>query len=178
MGAVYIRVARLITSSNLSDSNFSPNHFERKLSTVNLNPALYNIKDRINLGDHQISEDIINILTNGSKIQDKTGSAYCLWSYNTVTEQWMVILNGHNSVFQAEIVAIREACIRACQFSKQSTIWSDSNSSLLSASSFKSESPIPYYIQQILHNSTTINLAWVKAQDGTPGNESADHLAK
>ncbi|GBN98103.1 hypothetical protein AVEN_76763-1 [Araneus ventricosus] len=39
-------------------------------------------------------------------------------------------------------------------------------------------SPIAQDIQQILHNSTTITLAWIKAHDGTPGNEAAVILAK
>ncbi|GBN29860.1 hypothetical protein AVEN_225081-1 [Araneus ventricosus] len=40
------------------------------------------------------------------------------------------------------------------------------------------KSPITQVIQWILHNSTTITLAWVKALDGTPGDEAANILAK
>ncbi|GBM27945.1 hypothetical protein AVEN_146164-1 [Araneus ventricosus] len=86
--AVCIRISRLNTPSNLSDSNFSPDHFERKIPTADFHPALFNIEDRINLCDHHISEDTANFFTDGSKTQDKSGSAYCLWGNNTATEQW------------------------------------------------------------------------------------------
>ncbi|GBN63775.1 hypothetical protein AVEN_139499-1 [Araneus ventricosus] len=76
-------VSRLNISSNLSDTNLSPDHFERKISTINFHPALFSIEDRINLGDHHILKDTINFFTDGSKIQDsneqdKIGSVYCL----------------------------------------------------------------------------------------------------
>ncbi|GBN04304.1 hypothetical protein AVEN_188260-1 [Araneus ventricosus] len=71
--AVYVRVSRLDIPSNLSDSNLYPDHFERKVSTANFHPALFNIEERISLGDHHISEDAINFFSDDSKIQDNTG---------------------------------------------------------------------------------------------------------
>ncbi|GBM67097.1 hypothetical protein AVEN_67599-1 [Araneus ventricosus] len=55
MEAAYVRVSRLNIPSNLWNSNSSPDHFETKLSTTNFHPALFNIEDRINLGDNHIS---------------------------------------------------------------------------------------------------------------------------
>ncbi|GBN99378.1 hypothetical protein AVEN_59028-1, partial [Araneus ventricosus] len=83
-----------------------------------------------------------------------------------------------NSVFQAELIAIKEACTWASQSNQPIKIWTDSEFILHSISSLKTNSPLAQDIQSILLNSPTIKLGWIKAHGGHAGNEAADLLAK
>ncbi|GBM82047.1 hypothetical protein AVEN_56190-1 [Araneus ventricosus] len=90
----------------------------------------------------------------------------------------MAQLKPHNSVFQAELIAIKEACNWDSQSNQPIKIWTDSESSIHSISSLKTSSPLAQDIQSILLNSPNIKLRCIKAHVGHAGNESADLLAK
>ena len=109
---------------------------------------------------------------------DKTGSAFCVMEDETTKYEWMAQLHPSNTVFQAELLAIQEACRWASNTNEQVKIWSDSESSLHSIASIATKSPIAQLTQETLLNSTNINLGWIKAHVGYSGNEAADALAK
>ncbi|GBM92662.1 hypothetical protein AVEN_47973-1 [Araneus ventricosus] len=83
-----------------------------------------------------------------------------------------------NTVFQAELLAIKEACLWASKTNQQIKVWSDSESSLHSIASIDTKSPIAQQTQEILLKSTNIKLGWIKAHVGYSGNEAADVQAK
>ncbi|GBL76055.1 hypothetical protein AVEN_234363-1 [Araneus ventricosus] len=83
-----------------------------------------------------------------------------------------------NTVFQAELLAIQEACLWASKTNQQIKVWSDSESSLHSIASIDTKSPIAQQTQEILLKSTNIKLGWIKAHVGYSANEAADVLAK
>ncbi|GBO05144.1 hypothetical protein AVEN_266012-1 [Araneus ventricosus] len=90
----------------------------------------------------------------------------------------MTQLSYFNTFFQAELLAIQEACIWASKANQQIKVWSDSESSLHSIASIDTKSPIAQQTQEILLNSTNIKLGWIKAHVGYSGNDAADVLAK
>ncbi|GBM90312.1 hypothetical protein AVEN_116303-1 [Araneus ventricosus] len=90
----------------------------------------------------------------------------------------MAHLNPFNTVFQAELLAIQEACLCASKTNQQIKVWSDSESSLHSIASIDTKSPIAQQTQEILLKSTNIKFGWVSAHVGYSGNEAADVLAK
>ncbi|GBM69877.1 hypothetical protein AVEN_154514-1 [Araneus ventricosus] len=114
----------------------------------------------------------------GSKIGDKTGSAFCAMEEDTTKYEWMAQLNPFNTVFQAELLATQEACLWASKTNQQIKVWSDSESSLHSIASIDTKSPIAQQTQEILLKSTNIKLGWIKAHVGYSGIEAADVLAK
>ncbi|GBM84338.1 hypothetical protein AVEN_99916-1 [Araneus ventricosus] len=88
---------------------------------------------------------------------------------------WQGKLDRSNSVFQAEILAIRMA---ASSLHRQIKIWTDSLSSLMAILNPKSHHSIVREIQTLLLSHKHIHLRWLKAHVGYLGNEYADHLAK
>ncbi|GBL74233.1 hypothetical protein AVEN_235240-1 [Araneus ventricosus] len=161
--AVYVRVTRFGKANHLKDQNFDPKDFEGKVSTVKFLPDPFDLEDCVSF-DHIFNTDgPINTYTDGSKIDDRTGCAFCVRKNNISITQWMSQLKPHNSVFQAELIAIKEACTQASQSNQPIKIWTDSESSLHSISSLKTNSPFAHDIQNILLNSRNIKLGCIKA---------------
>ncbi|GBM92307.1 Putative protein in type-1 retrotransposable element R1DM [Araneus ventricosus] len=146
--AVYVRTARLCKTSNYNNINFNPNNYEDGTTSTKLHPEIFQLEDRISLKKQFLPVPGLNIYTDGSKIEDKTGSAFC------------------------------KACLWASKTNQKIKVWSDSESSLHSIASIDTKSPISQQTQEILLKSTNIKLGWIKAHVGYSGNEAADVLAK
>ncbi|GBM76765.1 hypothetical protein AVEN_271790-1 [Araneus ventricosus] len=85
---------------------------------------------------------------------------------DTTKYEWMAQLSPFNTVFQADLLAIQEACLWASKTSQQIKVWPDSESSLHSIASIDTKSPIAQQTQEILLKSTNIKLGWIKAHVG------------
>ncbi|GBM89215.1 hypothetical protein AVEN_117329-1 [Araneus ventricosus] len=64
------------------------------------------------------------------KINNQTGSAYCAISNEVVIKTWKVKLSPANTVFQAEILALKAAIKWVITANEKVNIWSDSEYSL------------------------------------------------
>ncbi|GBM47302.1 hypothetical protein AVEN_172245-1 [Araneus ventricosus] len=82
------------------------------------------------------------------------------------------------TVFQAEILALKEAIEWSNTANEEVNIWSDSESSLQALKLFYVKSKIIQEAQMVLLGNARINFDWVKAHIGIKGNEIADTLAK
>ncbi|GBM20795.1 hypothetical protein AVEN_108246-1 [Araneus ventricosus] len=175
---VYVRTARLRKISNYNNINFNSNNYEDGTTSTKFHPAIFQLEDRISLKKQFLPLSGLNIYTDGSKIEDKTGSAFCVMEEDTTKYEWMAQLSPFNTVFQAELLGIREACLWASKTHQQIKVWSDSESSLHSIASIDTKSPIAQQTQGILLKSTNIKLGWIRAQVGYSGNEAADVLPR
>ncbi|GBM49237.1 hypothetical protein AVEN_59300-1 [Araneus ventricosus] len=108
----------------------------------------------------------MNIYTDVSKLDDRKGCAFCDRENNISTSQWMAQLKPHNSVFQAELIDIKEAYFWASQSKQPIKIWTDSKSNINSIPSLKTNSPLAQDIQNNLLNSPNIKLGWIKSHVG------------
>ncbi|XP_035227611.1 uncharacterized protein LOC118199857 [Stegodyphus dumicola] len=118
--------------------------------------------------------------TDGSKQDAGVGSAFLLTHHNEVITSWKGHLQPHNSIFQAEALAILKAIAHAARFNYRSPIiCTDSQSTLHAIKNHRHTSPIIKDIQSLLqqHRSNPARLIWVKAHVGLAGNEAADALA-
>ncbi|GBL94760.1 hypothetical protein AVEN_244744-1, partial [Araneus ventricosus] len=176
--AVYVRTARLRKTSNYNNINFNPNNYEDGTTSTKFHPAIFQLEDRISLKKQFLPVPGLNIFTDGSKIEDKAGSAFCVMGEDATKYEWMAQLSPFNTVFRAELLAIQEACLWASKTNQQIKVWSDSESSLHSIALIDTKSPIAQQTQEILLKSTNIKLGWIKAHVGYSGNEAADVLAK
>ncbi|GBM51581.1 hypothetical protein AVEN_825-1 [Araneus ventricosus] len=104
-------------------------------------------------------------------MENKTGSALCVMEEDTTKYEWMAQLSPFNTVFQAELLAIQEACLWTSKTKQQVKAWSDSESSLHSIASIDTESPIAQQTQEILLKSINIKLGWIRAHVGYSSNE-------
>ena len=120
--------------------------------------------------------------TDGSKMKNQTGFGLGITRENILIASKNGQLDEDNSVFQAEVKAIQEACIILREEgTREVTIFSDSQSALLALSSIltRSETVIDC-ISSLNKLSVTadVELKWVKAHADHTGNEYADMEAK
>ncbi|XP_055943516.1 uncharacterized protein LOC129974207 [Argiope bruennichi] len=173
--AAYVRLKQQIS---LDGRGFPPADYEEKPATTRLHPAAFQLEDRISFTKTVSQEEETNIYTDGSHLNNQTGCAFCVIKNEEITSDWMGKLRNENSVFQAELTAIKEACHWAINQDLQIKIWSDSESSLHSIQAINTKSAIAQEIQEVLLNSTNIRLGSVKAHADNKGYEIADQLAK
>ncbi|GBM54249.1 hypothetical protein AVEN_225639-1, partial [Araneus ventricosus] len=94
-----------------------------------IHPALFNLEDRISqVGQGSSNRTPIEVYTDGSKINDQTGSVFCVIANEAVTKTWKAKLSPANPVFQAE--AFKKAIECTNTANEEVNIWSDSESNL------------------------------------------------
>ncbi|KAL0812023.1 hypothetical protein ABMA28_009417 [Loxostege sticticalis] len=125
------------------------------------------------------------IYTDGSKHDDRVGAAFILThsAGDRVAVRKKFKLHDCCSVFQAELLAIREACAYAVQNSiLKAIIISDCKSALMELQNVGSRNRFAVAIQKSLiqarRTGIAVEFAWVKAHVGFGGNEEVDEAAK
>ncbi|GBM54092.1 hypothetical protein AVEN_247706-1 [Araneus ventricosus] len=126
-----------------------------------------------------IQDAEFEVYTDGSRIDNETGLAVCIFQQDNNISNFLFKLNSYNSVFQAELEAIHFACNWTLQNNSKINIHTDSLSSILAIQSANSRSGFVYTVKQdIFKAKHLVGLSWVKAHVGIPGNEWADQQAK
>ncbi|GBO09164.1 hypothetical protein AVEN_23386-1 [Araneus ventricosus] len=105
--AAYVRTARRRKTSNYNNISFNPNNYKDDTTSTKFPPAIFQLEDRISPKKQFLPVPGLNIYTDGSKMDDKTGSAFCVKEEDTTKYEWMAQLRPLNTVFQAELLAIR-----------------------------------------------------------------------
>ncbi|GBM55193.1 hypothetical protein AVEN_182145-1 [Araneus ventricosus] len=142
-----------------------------------IHPANFDLEDRVSIVSepHPPSDAIY---TGGSHLEGERGCAFCVIQKNVQIHQWTAKLSPHNTVFQAETLAIEEAINWANSKGISTSIWGDSESALRAISSFKSSNPLIQETEQALLQNSSMQLNWIKAHVGFLGNEAANNIAK
>lgn len=121
------------------------------------------------------------VYTDGSKIDDRVASAFIIIRNETIIFQGACRLSNHSSVFQAELIAIRQAaeCLKDVENLVNVDFHVDSQAAL--------QSLCQDFIESIVVHSTMLALSelgpgvrlfWVRAHNGNRYNELVDDLAK
>ncbi|GBN58416.1 hypothetical protein AVEN_758-1, partial [Araneus ventricosus] len=127
----------------------------------------------------QITNADFEVYTDGSRMEDETGFSVCTFQNNQNMDNFLYKLKSHNSVFQAEMAAIRHAANWAAKNNYKINIHTDSLSSIMALKSAHSRSQFVNNSKQDLYLAKNlVGLSWVKAHVGIPGNEWADQQAK
>ena len=125
----------------------------------------------------------LNIYTDGSKIDQRVGAGYVMYHFRSRIREEKFNLPEYATVFQAELLAIREAAIGLKQMGefRYVRILVDSQAALHSLILRRVESRLVMETITALNEAAegrTIILNWTMAHVGTTGNEYADELAK
>ena len=128
----------------------------------------------------------INVYTDGSKYHGKIGAGFTIYEVHTPTVAEKFRLPDYTSVFQAEMLAIKEGTKKLLNFHKNfkyAKYFVDSQAALLALSSNEVSSKLVKETYSLLNELVTnkkvkITLEWTKAHVGIKGNEEADKLAK
>lgn len=124
------------------------------------------------------------IYTDGSKMNQKTGSGVAVFKNGLALESIVARLNKEATVFQAELHAIQLAmdCLLSKRIRDETiSVFSDSQAALKALEKFKDCNRTTLAIKRNLRSlkiTNEINFNWIKAHAGNHGNEEADRLAK
>ncbi|XP_035226462.1 uncharacterized protein LOC118198796 [Stegodyphus dumicola] len=145
------RVLKLGEDGVLWEQHHFAEDFEKHKPVTQGHPAETHLKKCI-LGHYVTPKDNHTaIFTDSSKTETGTGSAFCVLKGNTAGYKWKRRLGIRNSVFQAELAALKAAI----NYVKRKrlihiTIYSDSASSLDAIKGYKSRSQYVQEIRKIL----------------------------
>ncbi|GBO00091.1 hypothetical protein AVEN_263803-1 [Araneus ventricosus] len=101
----------------------------------------------------------------GSKLEEQTDFAYCVFENGNLTHQWLFKLSKKNSFFRTELLAIKEACIWASKNNNNVKIWSDSESGFKAVAHFQRQAQYhnkskPFYPVTPPFNSDELKHTW------------------
>ncbi|GBN26917.1 hypothetical protein AVEN_111679-1 [Araneus ventricosus] len=175
--ATYARVARARSSSNVFTVIFNPTDYESKSSGIHINPPNFLLHNQISFAENHRDSGAKAIYTDGSKMDEGTLSAYCIFENYGIIVSWQGKLDHSNSVFQAEILVIKMAIEAASFLHRPIKLWTGSLSSLM-ATILNPTMVWCERFQTLMLAQKHIHLRWLKAHVGYFGNECADELAK
>ncbi|GBM28951.1 Putative protein in type-1 retrotransposable element R1DM [Araneus ventricosus] len=119
-----VRVGRLGRNSDYEGIHFDHESYEQPSPPSTLHPALFILEDRITHGGQVPSNRTpTEVYTDGSKINDQKGSAFCVIANEAITKTWKAKLSPANTVFQAEMLALKAAIEWANTANEDVNIW-------------------------------------------------------
>ncbi|GBN89884.1 hypothetical protein AVEN_135850-1 [Araneus ventricosus] len=162
--ATYVQVARARSSSNFFTVIFSPTDYESKSSGIHIHPHNFLLHNQISFAENHRVSGAKAIYTDGSKTDEGTGSAYCILENYGIIASWHGKLDHINSVFLAEILAIKMAIEAASSLRRPIKIWTHSLSNLMAILNPKSHHSMVGEIQTLLFSHKHIHLRWLFRQ--------------
>ncbi|XP_035231868.1 uncharacterized protein LOC118203694 [Stegodyphus dumicola] len=172
---------RLGKDYKLWNRNLHTSEYMHKIFDYPCHPAQHNLAENIYTQTLLCRQNSIAIYTDGSKTKDGTGCGLCTMIDGEIKYRWKRRLNPNNTVYQAELSAIKKAIDLSYSHQETVYIYSDSLSSIAAIEGPASRDPFVLNIQRALVN-LPLNyrpiISWVPAHTGVVGNELADEQAK
>ncbi|GBN18184.1 hypothetical protein AVEN_211464-1 [Araneus ventricosus] len=164
---------------HIPNHSHAPEDFEEIESGWSSHPSSHLHPDQISLQDGGNLVETTAIYTDGSKLENGVGAAFCLVENSTIVHSWSTELRLENTVFQAELLALKEAVQFALPLAtKTIKIFTDNKASILAVSNPKSSNKMARTVFSTLLKNPNMYLHWIKAHVGYFGNETADALSK
>ncbi|GBN64716.1 hypothetical protein AVEN_44791-1 [Araneus ventricosus] len=118
--------------------------------------------------------------SDGSEAEFGVGCTFCVFESLDITRIWSSRLSNKNTVFQAEIIALRELIKFSKNFNTDQVIKIHVNNTAVIQAVFnlKKTNKIAREISTILLDNSNIEIISIKAHNGYKGKEGTDTLAK
>ncbi|XP_035213907.1 uncharacterized protein LOC118187742 [Stegodyphus dumicola] len=183
--AIYSTISQLQDPITHEDISYDPQEYETKPPPYNRHPATPHTRIKFTpiTNSQQRNNTSTIAYTDGSKIDDKVGCGVYIPIQNNIAEdiKWKGFLKNNNTVFQAELAAIKYAIAIASENNISNLlIKTDSQAALLAIKDPNNRSPIAFQINQDSISSpiNSITIEWIKGHNQIEGNDIADNLAK
>ncbi|KFM80483.1 Hypothetical protein in type-1 retrotransposable element R1DM, partial [Stegodyphus mimosarum] len=164
----------------VASATFDPNDYEVDIDLWHEHPAT---RISIPYSLQKPCGDEMEIYTDGSGLEGRVGAAFVVLYYGVEIHEERYRLGDLNTVFQAELFAIKKALEWCVQFrkGKYTSIHTDSLSSLLALTNTSHRHFLVNGIKDLYRQAITtqtVKFKWIKAHVGHHGNELADDRAK
>lgn len=141
------------------------------------------INERIEWNAAHALNQRFEIFVDRSNLKGRVGAAFCTFSKGHMSFQKAIILPDHSSVFQDEMVPIREVVkwvLEAVLREDAIHIFSDSQAALKALAGSSGHAELTTVTRKIIpeKGNGNLRLHWIKDHAGVPGNETVDRLAK
>ncbi|GBL74923.1 hypothetical protein AVEN_243749-1 [Araneus ventricosus] len=115
--AIYINVKCLRKEIEFEGLSYQPKDYEEKIKNLTTHPSLFNIINQISTTEPYKGDNSLMFFTDGSKTELRTRCSYCAFKNGIKVLEWKGKLETFLTVFQAELMGLKEAIIRASQAS-------------------------------------------------------------
>ena len=137
-------------------------------------------------GYHHPEITDINIYTDGSKTKEHTGAGYVIFKRKAERYSNSIRMPMENTVFQAEVLAIREAIKEYITLRHDTEtsvkVFTNSQAALLALSTLTIKSRLVYStimeLNKLVQEGVSVEICWIKAHIGQAGNKRADQEAR
>ena len=126
-------------------------------------------------------DNTIKCYTDGSRMNNITGFGYIISDGDIQIDQGNGCLGKNASVFQGEILAIQQACLKLGNLKGDITFFTDSMSSVDTLCKLRIKSKVVKNCIQELNNlakDRSVRISWIRSHSNFCGNEVADSEAK
>ncbi|GBM37981.1 hypothetical protein AVEN_171164-1 [Araneus ventricosus] len=177
--AIVTAIRRLNISLPDTLTSLVPGEVEKGETGWAAHPAECSTEEQISLVAVRGITSGTRIYTDGSKTEKGVGAAFCVWSEQNIVYRWLAKLQDYNTVFQAELLALKHATDHATSLPHQPiTILVDNQASVKEAAKPRCRNTTSRDICNSLITNKHIHISWIKAHVGYKGNEEVDRLAK
>ncbi|GBM25195.1 hypothetical protein AVEN_184609-1 [Araneus ventricosus] len=126
--AQFVQLARSTKNLTIEGEEYNYKTYEEKATGWSCHPAEFLDDERVNPEEILGAVGEINVFTDGSKMGQDVGSAFCVFGEQERIAEWKGRLSLNNSLSQAKQIALQEEIKYAQIQQEQVNIWSDSQS--------------------------------------------------
>ncbi|GBN88831.1 hypothetical protein AVEN_272273-1 [Araneus ventricosus] len=148
-----------------------PDDLERRNVGWSTHPSNYLTQEQLQLEDGDNGNNHTRLFTDSSKTPNSVGAAFCAMEDGVITHRWSTKLRDENTVFQAKLLALKEAIQYATYITSHQPIkiLTDNTASIQASSNPKTHNATGLQVFETLLEHPQIELQWIKAHAGYLG---------
>ncbi|GBM71844.1 hypothetical protein AVEN_159963-1 [Araneus ventricosus] len=175
--AIHINVTCLRKEKEFEGISYQSKDYEEKIKSLTSYPSLFNIINQISTTEPYKEVNSLMFFKDGSKTEMGIRYSYCAFE-NGISLGMEGKIKKLHTVFEAELMGLKEAIIRASEGNEIIKIWIHRLLSVMKVFDPHTPHQLVRNNQSLLTQHRNILVRWIKSHVGYRGNEEADTLAK